>query len=229
MILGKNKEKKIKKGGSRAYRIVYTLFAGIVGFLFNYKVINKDKERAEGRYVACANHVSATDPIALCYAFRKNQINFMAKAELFKIPVLAQLIRALGAFPVDRGGGDVSAVKKAVSIVENGSCLGIFPQGHRYPGEDPRNTKTKNGMALIATKAQADVVPVYIWRKKNKFKLFRRTYIIIGDPIKFEDLNYKSGEAGEYARITDIVFDKVCELGENFERERAEKKAAKKK
>ena len=113
-------------------------------------------------------------------------------------------------------------------MVKEGKCVGIFPQGHRYPGEDPRNTKTKNGMALIATKAQADVVPVYIWRKKNKFKLFRRTYIIIGDPIKFEDLNYTSGEAGEYARITDIVFDKICTLGEDFERERAEKKAKKK-
>lgn len=221
------KAKKPKKGGSRSYRIIYALLAGIVGFLFNYKVINKDKERAEGGYIACGNHVSATDAIAMCYAFRKNQVCFMAKKELFKIPVLAPLIKFLGAFPIDRGGSDVGAIKGAIKIVEEGKCLGIFPQGHRYPGEDPRGTKTKNGMALIATRTQADIVPVYIWRKKNKFKLFRRTYIIIGDVIPFESLGYDSEASGEYARITDIVFDKICTLGEEFESERRAKKEKK--
>ena len=84
-------------------------------------------------------------------------------------------------------------------------------------------------MALIATKTQADIVPVYIWRKKNRFKLFRRTYIIIGETIKYEDLAYDSEASGEYARITDIVFDKICKLGENFEAERQAKKNKRKK
>ena len=79
--------KKPKKGGSRAYRVIYAIFSGIVGFLFNIKVINKDREPDSGGYVVCANHVSATDPIALCYAFRKNQVHFMAKKELFKVPL----------------------------------------------------------------------------------------------------------------------------------------------
>lgn len=217
------KQKKVKKGGSRAYRIIYALLAGIVGFIFNYKVINRERERDEGRYIVCGNHVSATDAIALCYAFRKNQVYFMAKKELFKIPVLAPLIRLLGAFPIDRSGSDVGAIKSAVKLVEDGKCLGIFPQGHRYPGENPRNTKTKNGMALIATRAKADIVPCYIWRKKNKFRLFRRTYIIIGEPIPFETLNYDPDGSGEYARITSIVFDKICTLGEEFEANRKKK------
>ena len=225
----KKREKKAKKGGTRTYRVVYWFFAGIVGFIFNYKVLNRDRERDEGGYIVCGNHVSATDAIALCYAFRKNQIKFMAKKELFKVPVLAPLIKVLGAFPIDRGGSDVGAIKKAVEIVKEGGCLGIFPQGHRYPGENPRETKTKNGMALIATKTGADIVPVYIWRKKNRFKLFRRTYIIIGDTIKYEDLAYDSEASGEYARITDIVFDKICTLGEDFEAERQAKKNKKKK
>ena len=215
------KQKKAKKGGSRAYRIIYAMLAGIIGFLFNYKVVNAERERDEGGYIVCGNHVSATDAIALCYAFRKNQVYFMAKKELFKIPVLAQLIRLLGAFPIDRSGSDVGAIKGAVKLVSEGKCLGIFPQGHRYPGENPRDTKTKNGMALIATRTQADIVPCYIWRKKNKFKLFRRTYIIIGEPIAFESLGYDPDQNGEYARITSIVFDKICTLGEEFETKRS--------
>ena len=215
--------KKIKRKGTRTYRFIYALFSGIVGFLFGYKVIGQEKERDEGGYIVCANHVSATDAIALCYAFRKNQVCFMAKKELFKIPLLAQLIRVLGAFPIDRGGSDVGAIKKAVNLVKDGKCLGIFPQGHRYPEVDPRGTKTKNGMALIATRAEADVVPCYIWRKNNRFRLFRRTYIIIGDPIAYESLGYDPEGNGEYARITEEVFDKICALGEVFEAERKKK------
>ena len=222
------KKKKVKKTGSRAYRIIYAIFAGIVGVIFNYKIINREKEPDEGRCILCANHVSATDAIALCYAFRKNQVCFMAKKELFKVPVLAPLIKLLGAFPIDRGGSDVGAIKNAVSLVSEGKVLGIFPQGHRYPGEDPRGTRTKNGMALIATKAEANIVPAYIWRKKNRFKLFRRTYIILGDMIPYESLAYDPEANGEYARITNIVFDKICDIGEEFERERKEKKNRKK-
>ena len=153
----------------------------------------------------------------------------MAKKELFKIPLLAQLIKILGAFPVDRSGSDVGAIKKAVSLVEEKKCMGIFPQGHRYAGEDPRKTKTKNGVALIATRTEADIIPCYIRRKKNKFRLFGRTYVIIGERIPFSSLNYNADESGEYLRITDIAFDKICALGEEFEAQIAEKKAKKRK
>lgn len=221
-------DKKPKKGGSRTYRVIYAIFSGIVGFLFNIKVINQDREPDDGGYVVCANHVSATDPIALCYAFRKNQVHFMAKKELFKVPLLAPLIKVLGAFPVDRGGNDVGAVKTAVALVSEKKSMGIFPQGHRYPGEDPRNTKTKNGVALIATKTGADILPCYIWRKKNRFKLFRRTYVIIGEKIPFESLGYDPEVNGEYVRITNIAFEKICDLGEEFQAELNAKKEKKK-
>lgn len=227
-VKAEKKTKKTKKGGTRAYRVIYAIFSGIVGFLFNIKVVNGDREPDDGGYVVCANHVSATDPIALCYAFRKNQVFFMAKKELFKVPILAPLIKLMGAFPVDRGGSDVSAVKTAISLVNEKKSMGIFPQGHRYVGVDPRGTKTKNGVALIATKTGADILPCYIWRKKNKFKLFRRTYVIIGERIPFASLNYNPDASGEYARITDIAFDKICTLGEEFEADLKAKKNNKK-
>ena len=221
------KEQKKKKNGSRSYRIIYSLLSGIIGFLFNIKVVNSENEPDDSGYIICANHVSATDPIALSYAFSKNQVYFMAKKELFKIPILSSVIKFFGAFPVDRAGNDVGAIKKAISTVESGSCFGIFPQGHRY-SEDPRTTKTKNGMALVATKTGADIVPCYIYRKNNKFKLFRRTYVIIGEKIPFSSLGYDPEASGEYIRITDIVFDKVCTLGEEVTKDLAEKKNKKK-
>ena len=221
------KEKKQKKSGSRLYRVIYAIFAGIVGRIFRIRVIGREKEPSEGGFLVCANHISASDPVVLCYAFRKHQIRFMAKKELFKIPLLSGLIRLLGAFPVDRGGSDVGAIKKGVKFLESGECMGIFPQGHRHPGVDPRSTPLKNGAALIGTRAGADVIPVYIKRKNNTPKLFRKTYVIIGDPIPFESLEYRSEASGEYARISEVIFDRICALGENFVDPKEAKKQAK--
>lgn len=209
--------KKNKSEKSRGYRICYALFAGIVGFLLRIKVVNRDKEPNEGSFLVCANHASASDPVVICYAFRKHQIRFMAKRELFKIPLLASLIKMLGAFPIDRSGADVGAIKSAVGMIGEGKCVGIFPQGHRYPKKDPRETATKSGAALIFSRARCDIVPVYIWRKKNKFRLFSRTYVIIGDRIPFDKLGFTEASTAEYKRMTEIVFDRVCTLGEEFD------------
>lgn len=213
----RKKEKKEDPRGSRFFRFIYALLSGVVKVIFRITVVNKENEPDESGYVVVANHVSATDPIIICYAFRKHQVHFMAKKELFGIPLFGRIIRMLGAFPIDRGGNDVGAIRNAVSIVEEGKSMGIFPQGHRYPGEDPRETKVKNGAALIATRAGAPVVPVYIWHKARKGGLFRKTYVLIGDKIPFEELGYDKQESGAYARITKLIFDKVCDLGENFD------------
>lgn len=210
------KKQRTPREGTRFYRFCYAFFAGIVGFLFRIHVVNPENEPETGRFVVCANHTSATDPVVVCFAFRKHQVRYMAKKELFSIPLLSSLIRVLGAFPVDRGGNDVGAIRRAVDMVKEGKCMGIFPQGHRYPEVDPRTTKTKNGAALIATRAEADIMPVYIARKNNKFKLFRKTYVIIGERIPFAELHFDREADGEYARITSEIFDRVCTLGEEF-------------
>lgn len=222
----KREKNKRKEETSRFYRICYAIFSGIVGFLFQIRVVG-EKEPEEGKFIVCANHIAASDPVVLCYAFRKHQVRFMAKKELFKIPLLAQLIRMLGAFPIDRGGNDVGAVKRAVAMVKEGKCMGIFPQGHRYPGKDPRETSTKNGAALICTRAEADVIPAYLYCKDRTPKLFRRTYVVLGERIPFESLGYDPEQTGEYARITELIFDRVCRLGEEFTPPVKEKKKKK--
>ena len=222
-----------KNSSSLLYRIVYAVFAKAVGLFFRVHVVGRENEPDKGGFIVCANHASATDPVVLCYAFRKNQVRFMAKKELFKVPVVSWLVGLMGAFPVDRGGNDVGAIKKSVSMVREGKCMVIFPQGHRYPEVDPRTTETKNGAALITVRAEADVVPAYIVRKDNKHKLFRKTWVVIGEPIPFSEFAYDTEASGEYARITDMIFDRVCSLGENFSEKDAiahnkEIKAAKK-
>lgn len=218
---------KKRSEGSRFYRACYAMFSKIVGWIFRITVINSENEPDEGGFLVCSNHIAASDAVIMCYAFRKHQVRLMAKKELFKIPLLASLIKMLGAFPVDRSGSDVGAIKKAVEMLKENKCVGIFPQGHRHPGVEPRTTETKNGAALISTRAEADMLPIYIWRKNNKPRLFRKTYVIIGERIPFDSLNYDASETGEYKRITDIVFDRICALGEGFDHARTEKEKKK--
>ena len=221
--MSRKKEKKAKKSGTRFYRVCYAIFAGFVGFFMRIRVVNPQAEPQSEGFLVCANHIGATDPIILSYAFRRHQVRFMAKKELFKVPVLAPLIRMFGAFPVDRSGSDVGAIRHAIGLLQEKKCMGIFPQGHRYPGVDPRTTSTKNGAAMICLKAQADVVPAYIYRKNRTPKLFRKTYVIFGERIPFAELEKLCEGSGDYARVSARIFEEICLLGDRLESEVAAK------
>ena len=202
--------KKEKGNKSAAFRFFYALFGWFVKILFGIRTLNPEKEPEKGGYLICCNHIAASDAVLIGYSFKHNQALLMAKKELFKIPVVAQLIKLLGAFPVDRGGADVGAIKKSITMIKEGKCVALFPQGHRYPGVDPRTTPVKNGAGLIVSRAQCDVVPVYVLRKNNRSKLFRKSYLVIGDKIPYAELVRE----GDNAAITKKIFDAICTLGE---------------
>jgi 1-acyl-sn-glycerol-3-phosphate acyltransferase len=142
----------------------------------------------------------------------------MAKKEAFKVPVLNWFIKSMGAFPVDRKGGDVGAIKKAISMLKEGECIGIFPQGTRIPYVNPRETEVKDGVGMIATRAGVGVIPVFIKNKSGKLKAFRRNDVIIGKYISPEEIAFPelSGRK-KYKAISEYIFDKVCALGEGWE------------
>jgi len=114
----------------------------------------------EGPLVVVINHASNFDPpIVSCCVQRP--VAFMAKEELFNIPVLKQGIKLYGAYPVKRGMGDRSAIRSALACLEEGWAVGLFLQGTRTP--DGRITEPKLGAALIAAKAKVPLLPVSLW------------------------------------------------------------------
>ncbi len=213
------KAKKPLRPRSRAYAFVKAVFTYPVRFLCHMKVTGAENEPtlAEGAYLVIANHRTWADPIYLCDALKHQQPHFMAKKELFKIPVLNVLIRALGAYPVNRGGADVGAIRNTIDMLKNGVTVGMFPQGHRYNGVDPRQTPIKTGAAMIALKADVPVLPVYIKVKNNRHRFLCKKEIIIGKPITPAEMNYDSEAPGEYQRIADLLFERVCALGDSHE------------
>lgn len=186
--------------------------SGFVSRLFRLRVTGGENEPETGGMLVCCNHTSMLDVIALGAAFRR-PLRYMAKKELFRVPIIAPLIRALGAFPVDRGGADVASIRRTVALLGEGELVGIFPQGHRYPGVDPATTPVKSGAGMLAYRAKADILPVFIRTKGMKTRLFRRTEVIIGEPIRYAELGFESGGSAEYERAARIVFDRICALG----------------
>ncbi len=197
---------------SRIYRFFYVLCVYPVRALFRIHVINREKLPESGGCIICANHTSMLDVLILSAGLDR-QIRYMAKKELFKIPVLKGLITMLGAYPVDRGGADVGSIRRTISLIEGGEMIGIFPQGTRHPAVDPARTPVKHGVGMITFHAKATVVPAYIRTDGNRVRFFRRTELVIGDPIPFDAFAFSGGGKAEYRAATEKIFTNICALG----------------
>lgn len=204
-----SKKKDKNKGGF--YRFLKKTLAPILRFTMRIKTYGAENEKADGALIVCANHTALFDVLSLAVSF-KRQLRFLAKKELFKIPLLAQLISALGAYGVDRGKGDVAAIKKTLSVLEEGEIVAMFPQGTRYPKVDPAKTEVKSGVGMMVYRSKADVQPVFIRVKNYKYRFLRKKEVIIGKPIKYEEFGFTNGGSEEYERAAKMVFDRILEL-----------------
>ena len=201
--------------GERFYQNAHRLLAKLVLKLFRIRVIHAEREPAEENYLLCANHTSAMDAVVIGAALQKQQPHFMAKKELFKIPLLRGLMRLLGAFPVDRSG-DVGAIRTTMTLLQEGKCVGMFPQGTRCPGRPPMQTRDrlKSGAGMLCLRAGVQVLPVCLRSRGDKTRLFRRTEILIGEPIELSAFNVAEPSHAAYIRVTEQIFDRICTLYE---------------
>lgn len=199
-----------------SYSTVYKVFARPFRALFRIHIHGEENLPADGGYLVCANHTSIFDVVIVSVAVRR-QVMYMAKAELFRIPILGRILASLGAYPVNRGMGDVTSIKKSIAFLDNGELVGIFPQGTRRPGVDPRTTPLKHGVGMIAYRAKAGVIPMYIKTKNHHVRFFKRTDLYIGSPIEYGELGFTEGGMKEYNAAAGKVFDRICSLGEEEE------------
>jgi len=169
--------------------MLYSLAKAIFLFIFKYfsrwKVEGVENIPKEGPVIIVSNHVSYWDPIVLGVAIPR-RLHFMAKAELFKIPVLAQIVKSLGAFPVDRKKSDRAALRSAMEILDRGDVLGMFPEGTRI--RDRELGEFKMGAAMLAAKASAPLIPVALINTPNLFSrgFFRPFKVVIKKPLYIE-------------------------------------------
>lgn len=134
---------------------------------FRLKIYGAEKVPQSGGLIAVSNHASYFDPPILSNCVGR-PVAFMAKEELFKIPLFKQGIKLYGAYPVKRSTGDRTALRAAMTAIESGWIAAVFLQGTR--STDARITDPKRGAAWIAAKAQVPLLPVSLWGTEKIFK-----------------------------------------------------------
>jgi 1-acyl-sn-glycerol-3-phosphate acyltransferase len=157
---------------------------------FDLKVRGIGYIPARGGALLVSNHQSNLDPVLLAVHSRR-PVSFFAKIELFEVPVFGSLIRALNAFPVRRGEGDIAAVKEAIRRLQEGRVLTMFPEGTR--------TRTgeigpiQPGIATIIRRGRVPVIPAVIegaqfaWPRRRRLPTTHPIRILYGPPMKLHD------------------------------------------
>ena len=167
------------------------------------RVIGAENMPATGPVIIASNHLNDVDPGILCTRIDRVLV-FMTKVELFKIPLLAQFLRAYGAFPVRRGEADLGALRLASAALAEGKALVIFPEGTRE-GPPELLAKAHPGAALLALRHEVPVVPVTIQGSgvlqmpKMFLRVDRRVRVTltIGEPFVLEKPARLNAEAVE--------------------------------
>jgi 1-acyl-sn-glycerol-3-phosphate acyltransferase len=127
---------------------------------FRGQIYGVENVPKSGPLVVISNHASYFDPPIVSNCVRR-PVAYMAKEELFDIPILAQAIKLYGAYPVSRGSADRNAIRAALEYLNKGWAVGVFLQGTRTP--DGKITDPKRGALLLAAKAKAPILPVSVW------------------------------------------------------------------
>ena len=188
------------------YKFVCAILKVFCTIAFDLKLEGGENIPKEGALILAPNHRSYYDPV-MAGIICKRPIRFMAKSELFENKLFGALITKLGAFPLQRGRGDVAAIKAAFSILKEGNVLLMFPQGKRI--KDGTRGKLKTGVAVIAHKMQVPVVPVCI---SGEFKFRHKVTVSCGKPIYFEEYYGQKLDEDSTNILAEKVYDGIFEL-----------------
>ncbi len=184
------------------YNLARAFFFLIFRFLFRWKVEGLKNIPAQGGAIIAANHISLWDPPLLGTALER-PIHFMAKEELFKNGLLRIIISALNAFPVKRGSADRNAIRNALSLLERGQLLGLFPEGTR--SKTGELGKAEAGISMIALKANVPIIPTAIIGTNKVFSGTSRLPVFL---IRFGPAIYPNANP-EYRKNAAMLGEKI--------------------
>jgi len=198
------------------YEVLKPIAVVVMRLLFRVEVRGGDRVPATGPVLIVSNHVSLLDPPFVGGATRR-QLCFMAKAELFDIPLLGWVLRGVNARPVRRDGTDAKALKAALRVLQEGKALLVFPEGTR--GDERTMREGKPGAGMLAVLSGAAVVPAYVSGSGRALPRGR----VIPRPVKVRvtfgpPLSFKAEAPGRskerYREATEEMMRAIAQLGE---------------
>ncbi len=191
-------------------------FTGALWLLAGFRVTGVRNVPRSGPLIVVSNHLHNLDPLVVAVAIPR-PVHFMAKVELFRVPVLGPLIRFVGAFPIERGQADRKAIRQAEETLAQGIALGIFPEGTR--SVTAAMSKPLAGGALIALRSGAPILPVAVTGtehlpfnggKAPKRRFRRAVRVTIGEP--FTVARTVVGQRVTSEAATDLMMRRVADL-----------------
>jgi 1-acyl-sn-glycerol-3-phosphate acyltransferase len=189
------------------YRFACWLSNVFFALFYRTSVEGLENVPKDSTLIVCSNHISMLD-MFLFGPKLPMKIHFMAKQELFKIPILKGILKSLGAYPVKRGHGDMQAAKTTLKLLKEGKTIGIFPEGHRR-NKSREKLKPKSGAILFALESGVQILPVGIF---GNYKLFSKLRVVYGKPYyPFPP----EGEKASKAQMQDLaneLMDKIYTL-----------------
>lgn len=180
---------------------------------FSYEVHGPEQKKFSGPLLIASNHQTNWDPVLIHCSIRSRMV-FMAKEELFKIPVLGWIMKHENVISVRRGAADRKAIRDSLETLRSGRILGIFPEGTR--SKDGILKKFQPGMAMLATKSDCPVLPAWIhWSEKEEISVW------LGVPI-FPPAVEKNKE--EQEKFSEQIRVAILELAETAKKIKEGKK-----
>lgn len=192
------------------YKFARVVMRILIKVVYRIRFVGLEHVPQRGGYMIVCNHQSYSDPILLGIRL-KQHLYFMAKAELFDHKLLGVIIKGLGAFPVNRGRGDTSAIDKSVALLGEGKVLAIFPEGTRSKTGEP--LRPKSGAAVIAQQTGADVLPCAIVFGKRRW-IRKPATVYIGELIPNALLQADEQSPAAIKEATRLIWDRVLALWE---------------
>ena len=183
---------KKKKRVNFAYRLVIFLSKLFLKTFYKYRVYGKEN-LIKGAAIVTSNHVSFLDPSIIGSAIDE-ELHFLAKESLFKVPIFKTIIKALNTHPISGKESNIQTIKRVKNILRTGKKVVLFPEGTR--SFDGKINKLLPGVGFLISLTKCTIIVAYIhgaheiWKRGQKFpKLFGRNKIlcIFGKPIKYEE------------------------------------------
>lgn len=151
----------VTKGTIRlgTFRVVRKIVEGLLKLIFRLQVEGAGNVPKDGAFILVSNHLHNLDPVFTTVSCPR-RVHYMAKVELFKVPVIRTIIRWVGAFPINRGKMDREAIRHGQAVLAAGYGLGIFPEGTRSLTMNIH--RVLPGAGLFAVRSNVPIVPCAI-------------------------------------------------------------------
>jgi 1-acyl-sn-glycerol-3-phosphate acyltransferase len=185
------------------YDFAKSVVYGVFKPWYRIQAIGLEHFPKEGGVLLCANHIHNFDPLVLGI-MAPRPVHYMAKEEIFSVPVLGNIVRKCNAFPVKRGFSDREALRTGLKLLKDGHVFGLFPEGTR--SKTGELGKGLSGAGFFALKSTALVVPCAII---GPYKSFRKLKVVYGQPIEMDEMRKDKASAEQ---VTELIMSKIDKL-----------------